>query len=51
MIVCRAYGEGLTGVFDFDTDPTALTGEDAAAFIDSLQGRTCYVVQRPCVKI
>lgn len=47
---CCVTAEGLTGVFEFGTEPAKLSGEDAAAFIDSLQGRTCFVVQRPCVK-
>lgn len=47
---CRVTMEGLKGVFEFGAEPAELSGEDAAAFIDSLQGRICFVVQRPCVK-
>ena len=48
---CRVTAEGLQGVFEFGEKPTTLQGEDVAAFIDSLQGRFCYVVQRPAVKM
>lgn len=47
---CRVMEEGLQGIFDFGAEPSTLAGEDAAAFIDSLQGRMCYVVQRPGCK-
>ncbi len=44
---CFYDGESLTGSFDAGEDMKTITGEEMAAFVDSLFGRFCWIMLRP----
>jgi len=44
---CMYTGDGFTGNFEADGETKTICGDEAAAYLDSLQGRFAFIILRP----
>ena len=47
---CFCTGDSLVGKFEHAEEAKTVTGEELTAFVDSLFGRFCFAVLRPCLQ-